>query len=77
MPDLHKTLIIANATEVSEEDASIKSIPAPNPLPAINLKQIEHKMKKYVVKEHAIAAEHAPFRHRQVRKEVGMQKTDG
>jgi len=76
MPDLHKTLIIAKVSEVSEEDTSIKSVPAANPLPAINFKQIEYKMKIYVVKELAIVAEHAPFRHRQVIEEVGMQKKD-
>mmetsp|Transcript_15648 Transcript_15648/g.20394 ORF Transcript_15648/g.20394 Transcript_15648/m.20394 type:complete len:133 (-) Transcript_15648:1395-1793(-) len=50
MPDLHKTLILANPI-LNAEDGSLQS-----------------------VQELAFATEHAPFRHRKVKGEVGSQK---
>ncbi len=65
MPDLHKTLIIAHVKEVSTEveRKEGKRIVVTYGDPS----------RRYIVEELAIATEHAPFRHKNVMKGVGMQ----
>jgi len=63
MPDLHKTLIIAHVKEVAVELEKEEEIIVTYGDPS----------RRYVVEELAIASEHAPFRHKNVKKGVGMQ----
>lgn len=65
MPDLHKTLIIAHVKEVSTE----LEIKEKNEIAVT----YGDPSQRYVVEELAIATEHAPFRHKNVMKGVGMQ----
>lgn len=59
MPDLHKTLILVN----------VKAICAPS-----NKISCADEVSNYKVEEVAIASEHAPFRHREVLKDIGAQR---
>lgn len=65
MPDLHKTLILANARQTnvgaraSGEDDELNGV---------------GKGDDYTIEEIALATEHAPFRHRPITGEVGSQK---
>lgn len=70
MPDLHKTLIIANVVEILDSNYVDSFIEIPHN----DTDEVKPYSRKYNVEEIAIATEHAPFRHRNVIKEVGMQK---
>ena len=63
MPDLHKTLIVANVRELEvasshDDDDGLQQLLA---------------QERYAVDELAIATEHAPFRHKNISKGVGTQ----
>jgi len=61
MPDLHKTLIIVHVLVADESNTAATAT---------------NKEKNYIVKELAIATEHAPFRHDKANticQKVGMQ----
>ena len=65
MPDLHKTLIISHVKEVTtdemgeQEEKFVVTYGDPS--------------RRYYVEELAMTTEHAPFRHKNVSKGVGMQ----
>ena len=61
MPDLHKTLIIANVKECSKGDADAVTF------------DVTSSKKYFKVEEIALSSEHAPFRHKSVTKGVGGQ----
>ena len=63
MPDLHKTLILANPILVEPVTDETTSGSATTALPQL-----------VRVDELAFATEHAPFRHRKTRGEVGSQR---
>ncbi len=67
MPDLHKTLIVAIIRKSSAGDVGAIS----------HDREIDHQSAGgkgyYTVDELAIATEHAPFRHKNITKEVGFQ----
>mmetsp|Transcript_37389 Transcript_37389/g.44607 ORF Transcript_37389/g.44607 Transcript_37389/m.44607 type:complete len:151 (+) Transcript_37389:60-512(+) len=70
MPDLHKTLIIAYVVEILDNN----SVGSFTEVPHNDTDEVKPFTRKYNVEEIAIATEHAPFRHRNAIKEVGMQK---
>lgn len=61
-----KTLIVANVKEVTEEITENKE-------EADMIVTYGDPPRRYIVEELAIATEHAPFRHKNVMKGVGMQ----
>ena len=73
MPNLHKTLIVANVRTVVGQEFSRANLS--------NRKGSEMKetfsnsgdFQRYFVEELAIASEHAPFRHKNIPKAVGQQ----
>ena len=70
MPDLHKTLIIANVKKCSKKNSdAIAYTPASVKLDHSSVENINY----YVVEEIAIASEHAPFRHKSTLSKVGGQ----
>ncbi len=60
-----KTLIVANVKEVTEELTKEKEVDM--------IVTYGEPPLRYVVEELAIATEHAPFRHKNVKKGVGLQ----
>jgi len=63
MPDLHKTLIVANVREVGNDGCA-------DDVDDGGGSKVE---RSYVVDELAMATEHAPFRHKNVPRGVGTQ----
>lgn len=84
MPELHKTLIIANVKPCSPDHMGAISYNGCTDVVAdvdINVDgrrsdstiPVSQNTKYYIVEEIAVASEHAPFRHKNVMDEIGVQ----
>ena len=73
MPDLHKTLIVAHVKEVIEEEEIEKKKKKKKKAEEEIVVTYGDPPRRYIVEELAIATEHAPFRHKNVMKGIGMQ----
>mmetsp|Transcript_16474 Transcript_16474/g.24666 ORF Transcript_16474/g.24666 Transcript_16474/m.24666 type:complete len:159 (+) Transcript_16474:32-508(+) len=68
MPELHKTLIIATIRKSSAENDDAIAFEKD-----VGNDQSKETKDYYIVDELAVATEHAPFRHKNITKEVGFQ----
>lgn len=75
MPDLHKTLIVANVKEcINDDDKNqLEAIAYLSDSITDSESGVLEKNRYYFVEEIAIASEHAPFRHKTAIKPVGGQ----
>ena len=73
MPDLHKTLIVATLKDCPSDHPDAVCFTRNNSVNEPGGAQSDGK-KYFIVDEIAIGSEHAPFRHKNVSKEVGFQR---
>jgi hypothetical protein len=73
MPNLHKTLIVANVRTVVGQELSRANFSNHKDSQTKETLSNSCDFQRYVVEELAIASEHAPFRHKNITKGVGQQ----